>query len=722
MRRDTTRPTTGTKARVARRPVLQAAAIAALVLGPALTGLTAPPAGAQRDQTVERLAREAFDATPVTVIVDDPIGTLSPATLAAHQARAGYRFRHMQELTVPGDRLGALLARLPAEAVVRLPYPHQPLAVTSQGVALTGAGDMQALGQAGFGTQVGIIDLGFSDLAASQASGDLPLTLTAVDYTGSGLAGGNHGTQVAEIVHDMAPAATLFLARIGNELQMAQAVNDMAAAGVKVIVHSVAWFNANFYDGSGPLCDIADRARSLGMLWINAVGNHRNRHYLGNFTDGNGDLRHEFAAGTNFNTVAATAGSRISLYLNWNGYPLTSVDYDLYLYDGNPDSGGQIIAQSLNRQSASGAARYPYPTELLDIVAPVTATYYIVVRKVSAATPNLALSLFANGQDLGTKTVDRSIVAPADCASVIATGATGLDDSLQSYSSEGPTTDGRNKPELAAPTNVQTSKLLSFGGTSAAAPHAAGAAALLRAANPALSVTQLATLLAASTHDLGPVGYDSRSGFGRVSLDADGDGFNHDRDNCPRLANPDQTDSDRNGVGDACEPPRLSGFWPGSGPSGTKVWLFGDYFHTGAGATRVGLGGVSAPLVQTVSPELLIFFVPSGPTSGAIVATTSQGSASSSPKLFNGSQSPGLRIDGIWPARARVGQIVYVFGAGFVPTLGGTVVTINGTRVFAVQLIDPSLLLFFVPSGATSGPLCVTVSGAKVCTPIIIDP
>src|SRR5205823_3339977 len=35
--------------------------------------------------------------------------------------------------------------------------------------------------------------------------------------------------------------------------------------------------------------------------------------------------------------------------------------------------------------------------------------------------------------------------------------------------------------------------------------------------------------------------------------DQDGDGVPNRRDNCPRVANPDQRDSDGNGVGDACE-------------------------------------------------------------------------------------------------------------------------------------------------------------------------
>jgi hypothetical protein len=39
-----------------------------------------------------------------------------------------------------------------------------------------------------------------------------------------------------------------------------------------------------------------------------------------------------------------------------------------------------------------------------------------------------------------------------------------------------------------------------------------------------------------------------------VLRDADGDGICDDADNCPAVANPDQRDTDGDGLGDACEP------------------------------------------------------------------------------------------------------------------------------------------------------------------------
>jgi len=278
---------------------------------------------------------------------------------AIHSVAGKLRYSHDRRYEVrmlPGP-VQQLLARLPADAVARLPYPHATTATVSLGVSTSGAADMQTLGQDGSGIKIGVIDLGFGSLASSQNNGELPLTgygLTVTDYTGSGTGDTSHGTNVAEIVHDMAPGAELYLAKINTELELQQALTDMIATGVQVINHSVAWFGAAFYDGTGPLCDITNTAGNSGVLWVNAAGNYRNQHYLGTFTDTDADGRHEFAAGQNSNSVTLTYKKTYTFILNWDAYPTTSVDYDLYLYSGDPDAGGTVVASSRNAQSGHG--------------------------------------------------------------------------------------------------------------------------------------------------------------------------------------------------------------------------------------------------------------------------------------------------------------------------------------------------------------------------------
>lgn len=509
-----------------------------LAISMANLALAVPPAqGAQAEDRlrlqVDRLTRDpARIHERVTLILE--ADALQQSTVSPYEGLIRYRHGRLHEVSIPANKVVALLNALPSNVLARLPYPFQAVAVSGQGVTITGAADMQALGKNAAGIKVGVIDLGFGSLSTAQASGDLPPTgpdLTITDYTGTGTGGTSHGTNVAEIVHQMAPGASLYLAKISTEVQLNQALSDMAAAGVKVINHSVAWYGAAFYDGTGPICDIANSADTQGVQWVNAMGNSRLKHYLGMFTDSDADLRHEFSAGQNYNTINLTAGSAVSLILNWSAYPTTTVDYDLYLYDGNPDSGGIVVASSLNRQSGKGPSYFPYPYETIDYTPTTSGTYYIVVKKASSSQPNLALTLFSTGPDLVTKTTASSILQPADCAKVIGVGAVNYsNDNAESFSSEGPTTDGRAKPEIAAPDGVQTSLASAFWGTSAASPHATGAAALLLADNPAMTPAQLRAALPAAVKDVNTAGFDYRTGYGRISLDADGDGLNHDQE------------------------------------------------------------------------------------------------------------------------------------------------------------------------------------------------
>ena len=524
-----------------------------LTLGNALA---APPFGAgamvegRLQHQLDRIVQTpALAAETVTIIVE--ADALSSGDVSPHEGKLRYRYGRLHEVAIPGGKLSALLAHLPANILARLPYHHEPVAVISQGVAKTGAADMQSMGNSGAGVKMGIIDLGFASLSSAQTSGDLPSNLTITDYTGTGATTGteNHGTNVAQIAYDMAPGATLYLAKIATETQLAQALDDMAAAGVKVINHSVAWFGAAFYDGTGPICTIANSADSKGALWMNAMGNSRTAHYLGTFTDADANLSHEFATGQNYNTISLTVNSTVTLILNWDAYPTTSTDYNLYLYSGNPDTGGVLVASSASKQSGTLNSR---PYEQISHAPATTGTYYIVVKKAKSTTPNVRLTLFSTGPSLGKYTTASSILQPADCANVVGVGAVNLSDVAEGFSSEGPTTDGRAKPEISAPDGVQTSLSSAFYGTSASSPHATGAVALLLAKNTAMTPAQLRAALVVAVKDVGTTGYDYRTGSGRISLDADGDGLNHDEELLYGTS-PINADTDGDGLSDMAE-------------------------------------------------------------------------------------------------------------------------------------------------------------------------
>jgi len=94
------------------------------------------------------------------------------------------------------------------------------------------------------------------------------------------------------------------------------------------------------------------------------------------------------------------------------------------------------------------------------------------------------------------------VLAPADGDSVLAVGAVHSNGQIAAFSSRGPTADGRIKPDVVTPgVGIQCvavpgdegvgAKYTSISGTSAAAPLAAGVAALVLAAHPDLTPMQV---------------------------------------------------------------------------------------------------------------------------------------------------------------------------------------------------------------------------------------
>jgi hypothetical protein len=117
----------------------------------------------------------------------------------------------------------------------------------------------------------------------------------------------------------------------------------------------------------------------------------------------------------------------------------------------------------------------------------------------------------------------------------IAVGAVNVvTDALHGYSGQGPTEDGRYKPELVGPTDTQAASTIAdnalhtefgFGGTSGAAPYVAGAAMMLRDWFQQYAIYDAghvyATLLAYGNKGATNNAYDNTRGAGRLVLPGD---------------------------------------------------------------------------------------------------------------------------------------------------------------------------------------------------------
>ena len=148
--------------------------------------------------------------------------------------------------------------------------------------------------------------------------------------------------------------------------------------------------------------------------------------------------------------------------------------------------------------------------------------------------------------------------------------------------------------------------------------------------------------------------------------------------------------------------PKVTGFWPGTGAANSFIFVFGAGFAPNQ--TQVSVNGISASLAQVLDASLLIFVLPLGDTAGIITVATPGGTASSSTPF--GVPLTGLTITGLWPGEGPVNTVVFVFGSGFVANQ--TQASLNGISAPLVQTLDPTLLLFVVPPGATTGTVTIT--------------
>ncbi len=190
----------------------------------------------------------------------------------------------IQHLAHPGAIQA--ISQLPTVRFLRLPLKPFPMILTSEGVAKTGAGAWQAVTpyRTAEKVKVCILDLGFKGYASLLGT-ELPSSVTARSFRADNdiEADQIHGAACAEIVHDMAPDADLYLVNFGTEVEHHQAVDWIIDQGVKVISYSIGWTNAGDGKGTGPICDDVKKAYDAGIIWCNSAGNAAERSLGGDF-------------------------------------------------------------------------------------------------------------------------------------------------------------------------------------------------------------------------------------------------------------------------------------------------------------------------------------------------------------------------------------------------------------------------------------------------------
>jgi len=435
---------------------------------------------------------ESEDQVQITLEFSAPVDSNEPILNIVNKVGG-------QVQTYAGSQVQALvpvselpdLAALPSITNIHIPNRPYPDAVSEGVVAINADYYRLNHGTDGTGVKIAILDQGFAGYPALQAVGELPAVVTAQSFRADGEVDGitPHGTACAEIIYDIAPGAAYYFVTYDTDTEFVDAVDYLEAEGIHIVSHSLSFFNLGPYDGTSAVSARITLARDNGIFWVNSAGDYSHRHWEGMYYGDDTNIHHVWDGNSaTVNSIGLLEnGEYIEVYLSWNDWPTSNNNYDLFLMFDDGD-GWDWIKYSSTVQSGIEP-----PVEMITYTAAPDIEYgYLIYNDQGAAEP-CYLELFSPTHDLSFYTSSSSIPHTGDAVGAFSVGAVSVTDyaasGLRAYSSQGPTNStgggapdyvngSRIKPDIAAPDGVSTETESLFQGTSASAPHAAGAAAL----------------------------------------------------------------------------------------------------------------------------------------------------------------------------------------------------------------------------------------------------
>lgn len=450
--------------------------------------------------------------------------------------------------------------------------------LTSQGFITHGANvAAQTYGAKGAGIKVGILSDSAEALSMLIGTGDLPpgtLNVADIDTILNGGPGTSEGTAMMEIVYDLAPGVQLFFASAFNgEDSFADNIRLLRNTyHCDIIADDVSYSDEPAFQ-DGVIAQAVNDVTQDGALYFSSAGNEGN---LTNGTSGTweGDFSPAGTAGTPLpagytlhsfgasNFVRLTTAAQ-DVTLHWSD-PLgnSTNDYDLFILNS---AGTAVLPGGSSTTAQTGPGSDPIE-EVFSVNGFPANSRIVVVAKAGVQRRALHLGTFGATLQISTSGETHGHSAPAGClltdpncpgrafgvAAVAWNSARGgirafpggALNPTEIFSSDGPRrmfykADGTPitpgnflfgtnggvallKPDITAADGVtcRTPGFSPFFGTSAAAPHAAGVAAIVKSARPSAGGAQIFSALTGTALDIQAIGLDRDSGYGIVMAPA----------------------------------------------------------------------------------------------------------------------------------------------------------------------------------------------------------
>ncbi len=423
------------------------------------------------------------------------------------------------------------------------------------------------VGYNGAGVRIGVISDSYNNLggaAADVSSGDLPTSVTVLQDLGSG--GIDEGRAMLQLVHDVAPGATLGFATafVGGQAGFAANINALANASgfnADVITDDIFYFAEPFFQDGLIAQAIDNVVQNSDVAYFSSAGNLSDQAFeLNNPTSHGavsvGGSAFGIATYTMTNAIDLNPGAgsdaRQSITLNNGQQALIGLQWDAPFFSSVPNDLDIFLVDQTNNEivafSAGDNVANDEPVEIVGFTNNTGAarTYEIIVELFSGPMPTkLKWVNFGANRSGPINTIEYDTNSPtitphSAAVGAMSIGATPYFNQLtpESFTSLGPATivfssNGtpiaptiRAKPDLASIDGTNTTFFGSdaegdgrpnFFGTSAAAPHAAAVGALVRQANPTFTASQVYNRLKQTALDISTVGVDNLTGSGLIN-------------------------------------------------------------------------------------------------------------------------------------------------------------------------------------------------------------